>query len=108
MSKTWWFVSGDKALELQSALEVEEFERLAALVGERSVTWVDIVQAPLRYGSVVRPLAELCAAKCGVSLPEKMTPVVVLEMFDLRDDTVPAQFTDGMPSDPKEDSPTTD
>lgn len=66
------------------------------------IAWYRLTQAPAGHAAAGPLLAQRCADMLEVVLPDPITPKVLVDLFDVREDdvTVPSEFEDGMP-DPK-------
>jgi len=76
-------------------------ETYAAIEQTTKVPWYRLTQAPAGHAAAGPMLARRCAEMLGVTLPDPITPKVLVTLFEIVDEpNRPAEFTDGMP-DPK-------
>lgn len=85
-------------------LDVDDvpMETYADIEKKTGIAWYRLTQAPAAHAAAGPMLAQRCAEMVGVTLPDPITPKVLVDLFDVREDedNLPSEFEDGMP-DPK-------
>lgn len=77
----------------------------AAIEKTTSVPWYRLTQSPMSHAAAGPMLARRCAEILGVTLPDPITPRLIVTLFDVREEpNLPSEFTDGVP-DPKAQEP---
>jgi len=76
-------------------------ETYAAIEKTTSVPWYRLTQTPMAHAAAGPMLARKCAELLGVTLPDPITPKILVTLFEVVDEpNRPSEFSDGMP-DPK-------
>ena len=76
-------------------------ETYAEIEKATSVAWYRLTQAPGAHAAAGPMLARKCAELLGVTLPDPITPRIMVTLFEVVDEpNRPSEFSDGMP-DPK-------
>jgi len=66
-----------------------------------SISWYRLTQSPMAHAAAGPMLARRCAEIVGVTLPDPITPKVLVSLFEvIAEENRPTEYTDGMP-DPK-------
>lgn len=66
---------------------------------ETKVPWYQLAGAPALHAAAGQMLARECSALIGVELPAKLTPRIILDVFDKTEepDNRPDEFDEGIP-----------
>lgn len=92
------FKFDDKTLDVDDV----PMEAYAAIEKATSISWYRLTQSPMAHAAAGPMLARRCADILGVTLPDPITPKVLVKLFEVVEDEAnrPTEYTDGMP-DPK-------
>ena len=82
-------------------------ETYATIEKATSVPWYRLTQAPGAHAAAGPMLARACAELLGVTLPDPITPKIMVTLFEVVEEpNRPAEFSDGMPDRKAQDSET--
>ena len=91
------FVWDDQSIDIDDV----PMEDYAAIEKTTSIPWYRLTQSPMSHAAAGPMLARKCADILGVTLPDPITPKILVTLFDaVEEPNLPTEFTDGMP-DPK-------
>lgn len=84
-------------------LDVDDvpMETYAAIEKTTSISWYRLTQSPMAHAAAGPMLARRCAEMLGVTLPDPITPKILVTLFEVvEEENRPTEYSDGMP-DPK-------
>jgi hypothetical protein len=74
-------------------------EDYAAIEKTTSVPWYRLTQSPMAHAAAGPMLAKRCAEILGVTLPDPITPKVLVGLFEVVDEpNLPTEYQDGIPN----------
>lgn len=92
-----YFVHDTAKVDVED-LPLDEYAKIQEATG---LQWWEVAGNPMRHAKASRLLAEACARFAGVSLPDPITPKVIVSLFTVEAaPNVAEVFDDGIP-DPK-------
>jgi hypothetical protein len=96
--KVWAVVIDGKSLALWD-LPIEDVEEIA---GRHDVgPWLRVIDNPMSTPGLARDLVTVAAKKLGTGMPEVVSVRDLWALFELVDEDLPIEYTDGIPV-PKE------
>ena len=91
------FKFDDKTLDVDDV----PMETYAAIEKATSISWYRLTQSPMAHAAAGPMLARRCAEMLGVTLPDPITPKILVTLFEVvEEENRPTEYSDGMP-DPK-------